>query len=151
MAELVAQESIVIRNEKYMSYKISNLFLKHLDNDVFIKFIEYSRPHPMLYYRVGILMMVSVLENSQFLEKLDYSNPVIVRYLDDILKEMYKGPESITQLRKARKYALCLFNTHEQYYQEQHNLSKAQSVIAELVLENKVSRDIVKYIVSPYL
>ena len=151
MADLVAQESIVIRNEKYMSYKISNLFLKHLDNDVFIKFIEYSRPHPMLYYRVGILMRVSVLENSQFLEKLDYSNSVIVRYLDDILKEMYRGPESITELRKARKYALCLFNTHEQYYKEQYNLSRAQSVIAEVVLENKVPRDIVKYIVSPYL
>jgi hypothetical protein len=151
MAELVAQESIVMRIEKYMYYKISNVFLKHLDNDLFAKFIEYSRPHPMLYYRVGILMMVTVLENSQFLEKLDYSNLVIVRYLDDVLRELYKGQESITELRKTRKYSLCLFNIHEQYYQEQYNLSKAQSVIAELVLENKVPRDIVKYIVNPYL
>ncbi len=149
--ERVAQEPTVIGNENNLSYKISNVFLKHLDNDVFAKFIEYARPHPMLYYRVGILMMFTVLENSQFLENIDYSNPIIVRYLDDVLREMYKDQASTIELRKARKYFLCLFNTHEQYYREQYNLSKAQSVIAELVLENKVPRDIIKYIVSSYL
>ena len=148
IAERVAQEPTVIGNENNISYKISNIFLKHLDNDVFAKFIDYARPHPMLYYRVGILMMFTVLENSNFLEKLDYSNPIIVRYLDDVLREMYKDQASTIELRKARKYFLCLFNTHEQYYHEQYNLSKAQSVIAELVLENKVPKDILKYIVS---
>ena len=147
----VKQESGLLGDQTSLSYKISNMFLNHLDNDVFVKFIEYAKPHPMLYYRVGILMMLTKLENSSFLETLDYSNLTIVRYLDDILLDIYKDQASIADFRKTQKYRLCIFNTHEQYYRERRCVSNAQSVITELVLENKVPRDVLKYIVSSYL
>jgi hypothetical protein len=131
------------------SYRIGEYLLNEKDCDLLTQFIEYAKPYYRLYYRIGILILIERNE-SNLGKNLDYKNKIVVKYLDDIVDDLIRDEESFTKIHKTLSNTICIFNIHE-LYRKERELRKASSIIVELVLENKILKDIVKYTICPYL
>ena len=121
------------------SYDIASLLINEENPTLIVRFFRYAPTIPGLYDLVGT-DLVRINADNEFIKKVVCSNLEVKKYIDEAF-------ERESNLKK-KKHSLFY---EYQLYQEKQKVNEAYYVLTEMVLEDKVSIDVLKYILRPYL